>query len=155
MPRKMRTVKELQEASNHLQYEISILTSLAHGRASGFAGQGSIANALLESFIIHVRAVMDFLYADKPQTDDIIAEDFFDTPQQWTDKRPTLSELLSQTKRRAGKEVAHLTYARLDVKPETKPWPFVQITNEISTVINKFLEHVQKNKLSSQLLAHI
>jgi hypothetical protein len=150
MPRKLHTVEELREASNHLHYEIWMLTSLANGIASGISGQGPIANALLESFVIHVRAVMDFLYADKPQADDVIAEDFFDTPEQWTKKRPTLSELLSHAKHRAGKEVAHLTYARLDVTPETKPWPFVQIANEISLVINTFLENVPKNKLGSQ-----
>lgn len=150
MPRKVRTVEELREASNHLHYEIWMLTSLANGIASGIPGQGPIANALLESFVIHVRAVMDFLYADKPQVDDVIAEDFFDTPDQWTKMRSALSELLSQAKRRAGKEVAHLTYARLDVTPETKPWPFVQITNEISTVIKTFIENVPKNKLGSQ-----
>ena len=92
---------------------------------------------------------MDFLYTDKPQVDDVIAEDFFDTPQQWTNMRPILSELLSQAKRRAGKEVAHLTYARLNVTPETKPWQVIKIVNDISTVINTFLENVPKNKLSS------
>lgn len=150
MPRKVRTVEELQEASDHLYYEIWMLKALANGIASGIAGQGPIANALLESFVIHVRAVMDFLYADKPQVDDVIAEDFFDTPEHWTKMRPTLSELLSQAKRRAGKEVAHLTYARLDVTPETKPWPFIQIADEISAVINTFLENVPKNKLGSR-----
>ena len=143
-------VEELREASNHLHYEIRMLTSLANGIASGIPGQGPIANALLESFVIHVRAVMDFLYAEKPQADDVIAEDFYDTPDQWPKIRPALSELLSHAKRRAGKEVAHLTYARLDVTPEIKPWRFVQIANEILTVINTFLENVPKSKLGSQ-----
>jgi hypothetical protein len=150
MPRKTRTVNELREASNHLHYEVWMLSSLANGIASGIPGQGPIANALLESFVIHVRAIMDFLYADCPQADDVIAEDFFDNSEQWTKIRPALSQTLSQAKRRAGKEVAHLTYARLDVTPETKSWPFVQITNEVSTVINAFFQNVPKDKLGSQ-----
>ncbi len=150
MPRKVRTVDELLEASNHLHYEVWMLSSLANGIASGIPGQGPIANALLESFVIHVRAIMDFLYADNPQADDVIAEDFFGDPEQWKKTRPALSQSLSQAKRRAGKEVAHLTYARLDVTPETKPWSFVQIANEISTVMNVFLQNVPKDKMDSQ-----
>jgi hypothetical protein len=106
---------------------------------------------LLESFVVHVRAVMDFLYAsENAQADDVIAEDFFQTPESWTHLRPNLSELLSQAKRRAGKEIEHLTYARLDVTPETKPWHFVQIASEIYAVINVFLQKVSKDKLGPQ-----
>lgn len=150
MARKVRTADELLEASNHLHYEIWMLSSLANGIASGIPGQGPIANALLESFVIHVRAIMDFLYADNPQADDVVAEDFFGDPEQWKTTRPALSQSLSQAKRRAGKEIAHLTYARLNVTPETKPWSFVQIANEISTVMSVFLQNVPKDKMGSQ-----
>lgn len=152
MDRKIRTEQELQEASDHLHYEIWMLTSLAHGIASGIAGQGPIANALLESFVIHVRGLMNFLYNQSPQPDDVVAQDYFSPTDEWEWRniRPALSELLRQAKRRAGKEVAHLTYARLDVTPETKPWPIIQIANEISAVINVFLENVPKSKLGKQ-----
>jgi len=151
MPRKVRSIEELREVSNHLYYEIMMLVAVANGLALGIFGEGAVSNALLESFVVHVRAVMDFLYApEKPQTDDVIAEDFFQTSESWRQLRPSLSESLSQAKRRAGKEIAHLTYARLDVTPETKPWHFVQIANEISAVINVFLQNVSKDKLGSQ-----
>ena len=148
--RRTPTTEKLREISDHLHYEVWMLVSLAKGMASGILGQGPIANAVLESFIIHIRAVTNFLYAKEPQVDDAIAEDFFDTPEEWTKIRPALSKLLSQAKRRAGKEVAHLTYARLDVIPERKPWPFVQISDEISLVIKAFLENVPKNRLGSK-----
>ncbi len=150
MARLQRTDPELQNASHHLHYEIWMLTSLANGIGSGIAGQGPIANALLESFVIHVRTLMDFLYNDSPQPDDVIAEDYFSSPDEWRKVRPELTELLKSSKRRAGKEVAHLTYARLDVTPETKPWAFIQIANELSAIINMFLQHVPKSKLGSQ-----
>ena len=150
MDRLHRTDQELQNASDHLHYEIWMLTSLANGIGSGVAGQGPIANALLESFIIHVRTLMDFLYNDNPQPDDVIAEDYFSSPDEWRKVRPELTDLLKSSKRRAGKEVAHLTYARLDVTPETKPWAFIQIANELSAIINIFLQHVPKSKFGSQ-----
>jgi hypothetical protein len=127
--RKQRTVDDLQNASDHLYYEIWMLTTLADGLASEVAGNGPIANALLESFIIHVRVVIDFLYAIKQRPDDVIAEDFFDAPEQWTDMRPTLSELLSQTKSRADKKLAHLSYERLNATPENNNWQVVQIAS--------------------------
>jgi hypothetical protein len=150
MSRKTRTESELKEASDHLHYEIWMLTSLAHGIGTGIAGQGPIANALLESFVVHVRALMDFLYNDDPRPDDVIAEDYFGNADQWRKLRPVISESLKHAKRRAGKEVAHLTYARLDVTPETKPWRFVDIANEIAAVLNIFLENVPKSKLGRQ-----
>ena len=150
MSRKVRTEGELKEASDHLHYEIWMLTSLAHGIGSGIAGQGPIANALLESFVVHVRALMEFLYNEKPKPDDVIAEDYFEKADVWKELRPALSESLKQAKRRAGKEVAHLTYARLDVTQEAKQWPFVKIANEIAVVLNIFLEHVSKSKLGKQ-----
>ena len=150
MARKARTAEELQEASKHLYYEVTMLVNLANGIASGVAGQGPIGNALLESFITHVRNSIDFLYADNPKPDDTIAEDFFDAPEQWKRHRPALSSTLLQAKRRAGKELAHLTYARLAVTPETKPWPFMQIAREVVILIKVFIGHVSLDNLSPE-----
>ena len=63
--------------------------------------------------------------------------------------RPELTDLLKTSKRRAGKEVAHLTYARLNVTPENKPWPFIQIANEITAIITIFIQQVSKSKLGA------
>ena len=127
-----------------------MLTTLANSIASGVAGQSAMANALLESFVTHARNGIDFFYADNPKPDDVIAEDFFSAPGQWEQYRPALSQTLLQAKHRAGKELAHLTYARLDVTPETKPWPFLQIAREIADLIALFVKHVPLGNLSSE-----
>ena len=54
----------------------------------------------------------------------------------------------SKVRGRVGKEVAHLTYARLDVTAEAKAWPFVELFNEVHEVFNVFLKGVDRNKLS-------
>ena len=47
--------------------------------------------------------------------------------------------------------MAHLTYARLDAKPpEAKPWPFVELTNEIADVLDLFLRNVDRSRLSDE-----
>lgn len=150
MPRTSRELDDLRKASDLLHYEIWMLRSLANGLASDIAWERPIANALLESFVIHFRVLMYFLYPTNAKPDDIIAEDFFDTPERWSEIRPQLSESLRHAKRRADKEVAHLTYARLDVTPETKPWQFVEIADEISKIIDIFLKEVPKNMLGSR-----
>ena len=125
-----------------------MLRSLAQAMGSGITEKGWLMNALLESFVVHVRVVLDFFYNDTPRNDDVVAQDFFAPSDAWASLRPKFSELLSNARKRAGKEMAHLTYARLEVTPETKLWPFVAIANEVASVMRVFLENVPREKLS-------
>jgi hypothetical protein len=112
-------------------------------------------NALLESFVIHARALMDFMYPDKPWADDVLATQFFDTPEQWTDVRKPLeklSEELQKVKGRAGKEVAHLTFARQEITAEMKTWQYSKIAEELVALFNDFLARVPKERLGPLLL---
>jgi len=148
--RTTRTRAELIEASDHLHYEIWMFLALANGMASGVAGQGPLNNALLESFTIHARILLDFLYATKPQADDVIAEDFFPELAAWRDSRPQKSDLLASVHRRVAKEVAHLTYARQVVTADTKPWAFIQIANEVNAAFVAFLSIVPIDHLGDK-----
>lgn len=148
MARKRPTEEKLRKASDHLYYEIWMLKSLAQGLASGISGESVINNALLESFVIHARALLDFLYTDKPgHADDVVAQDFFPTPDQWHKARPGKSQTLKKVHGRVAKEVAHLTYTRQEVTPEMKGWPFIDIAKEIQIVINEFLRIVPEHLL--------
>jgi len=150
MARAKRTDAALQEASNHLHYEFSMLTSVAHAIASGMSSNGWLLNALLESFVIHFRALLDFFYpAENPKQDDVLAKDYFDDGG-WDKIKPKLSDALAKEKVRAHKEIAHLTYARLNVTPETKNWAFIDIANEMNAVMEVFLKHVPKARLGSR-----
>jgi len=151
MTRQQRTPEILCDTSEHLFYEFWMFNSLAKAMASGVFGQGAPNNAALESFTLHARALLDFLYAEKPQAGDVIAEDYFDEPSQWLTVRPEKTETLKVIHKRVGKEVAHLTYARLEVTAEAKQWPFIQIAKEINTVFDAFLNNVAKNRLGSSL----
>lgn len=149
MTRSPRSQDELRQASNHLFYEIWMFQTLAQGMASGIAGEGAINNALLESFAIHVRALTGFCYSDNPRSDDIVAEDFFSDSNEWQTKRPEKTELLDKAKKRADKEVAHLTYTRLDVTSEQKNWEFLKIFNYLQVSIKIFLDNVPIELLGS------
>lgn len=145
-----RTLHQLQQASEHLYYEFWMFSSLANGLSLNLIGDGPIGNAMLESFVIHLRSVIDFLYLERPKPDDVIAVDFFDESGQWEKIRPNLSPILDNVKHRVGKEIAHLTYQRLGLTAEQKQWHFVEISNELTKIFKLFYENVEKDKLSAK-----
>src|SRR5688572_21299671 len=108
-----RKPAELREASEHLFYELWMLDSLARLLGLGAFGHGPVSNALLESFSIHARALLQFFFPMSPKSDDVLAEDYFGGTAAWEAVRGAEPAALNQVNRRVGKEVAHLTYARL------------------------------------------
>ena len=149
--RSIRTEEELKQASNHLQYEIIMFEALAQSMALGIAGRGNVINsAFLESFTIHLRVLIGFFYSENPRNDDIIADDFFAISGEWQSIRPPKTKVLDKAKRRADKEVAHLTYTRLDITPEQKNWDFVEIFNDIQVIVKTFLNNISIDLLGSK-----
>ena len=147
MERKKRSAETLRKASDHLHYEIWMFMTVARSMATGVYGQGALNNAMLESFTIHARVLLDFFYSKRPQKDDVIAEDFFNEPAEWHNIRPEMTEILKKLNKRVGKEVAHLTYARQDITPEDKQWYLNQIAQDMSVVVNKFLANLPRELL--------
>ena len=147
MIRKQQTKETLRSASEHLFYEYWMFNCLTQSMMSGIFGQGAINNAVLESFTLHARALLDFLYSEKPKADDVLADDYFDDPVQWSSVKPEKTETLKMVHTRVGKEIAHLTYARLDINTKAKQWQFAQIANDLNTVFGQFLTSVEKDKL--------
>lgn len=144
MGRKKRTPDELRRVSEHLHYEVQMLLGSAQGLDSETKAKGTLHNALVESFAIHLRNMLDFLWPDKPKrkSDWVIAADFFPSPSDWEKLRPEISQPLLDSRVRAAKEIAPLTYARLAVDPEQKGWDVRQIANEVTQVVEKFIRHV-------------
>lgn len=152
MTRTSRTEAELYQASEHLAYEYQMFCGLALCLAQGGPSDGIVHNAALESFVIHTRIVLDFLYpsekvAKSDALDDIIADDYFDDPLVWHRARTEKSPLLAQAHRRAHKEVAHLTYTRVGIAANDKRWNFVEIARDVTEVFNRFLDLVPPDRL--------
>ena len=136
-----RSNQELVEALEHLRYEYSMLLAVSAALRSNLASDPLLRNVLLESFVIHFRALVDFLYRpDNARPDDMAAEDFLGDKTDWSEVRPTISPILDSSRRRAHKEIAHLTYARLTVTESEKEWPFSEITAEIRRLMDLFQE---------------
>jgi hypothetical protein len=142
--RKKRTPDELRQISEDLHYEVQMLLGSAQGLDSETTAEGTLHNALVESFAIHLRNMLDFLWPDKlkRKSDWVIAADFFPSPSDWEKLRPEISQQLLDSRVRAAKEIAHLTYTRPTVDPEQKDWDVRQIANEVTRVVEKFIRHV-------------
>lgn len=137
--RPQRSTEELSKALEHLHYEFSMLCAVSEALASGRTLPSWERNALLESFVVHVRTLIDFFYPSIARDNDVLAIDFFQDPAVWRELTPALSDLLATCRERAHKEIAHLTYARLAISPKDKHWRVMEIYSEIRTLMNLFL----------------
>lgn len=145
----MRDKEELKRTSSHLYYEFSMFISLTQEMFKGYS-PGTVNNALLQSFALHVRNLIDFLYNDKHQPDDVYAGDYFDTPEKWQQLRLAITPGLTKAKKRANKEVAHLTYSRLKVTQEEKIWAFVELSGEMIKAFDPFVTNVDRSLLDPE-----
>src|SRR5258708_1576575 len=111
------------------------------------------SNALVEAFALHTRNLVDFFYT--PATgDDVVAQHFFRQPGAWATVRPPLSSTLKTAKQRANKEISHLTYGRLKVTAQTKPWLVGPITSALEAVLAVFLDRADRLPDSVRLLRY-
>ncbi len=135
-----RTVEQLKNALESLKkYEVWMLWSLANILAIDNKGKGVIHNALVESFLIHARILIEFLYKNQPYKDTVRASQYFTSDSPWKSIRPQKTQLLKTTEQDAHKYLAHLTYTRLQGK---KRWPFIKIATDIETVLKVFHENL-------------
>jgi hypothetical protein len=103
--------------------------------------------------------VVDFLYPRGRglKDEDLLASDFFDSPEQWCKIRDKYvikesRKVLMDARDRADKEMVHLTYSRLKVTETGKNWYFVKIADEAQKAIKVFADNVSKNKLGPEWL---
>jgi hypothetical protein len=125
----------LRFSEEHLAYELEMFFATAAELL--FAGPNqpaTIKNALIESFLVHARAILFFFYTEKPKPDDVLAEHYIFPQNNWHDARPPIPTSLRRLQERVGKEVAHLTYSRKKIEPNNKNWDFAQIILEFIPV---------------------
>ena len=152
MPREIQSDEELKEfAEQHLAYEVNMMIGAAKGLSQPNNSQ-FVINALLESFTIHLRALIDFIWEPlNIWEDDAIACDFFNSTEQWKKVRPDFPAALEPARSRTGKEVAHLTYARMEVTPETKGWNIGEMTEAMVRALKVFADNADKKRIGKAL----
>lgn len=140
---------KLLPCSKHFLYEARMLlgTALAIGNRVGaklsIEWTGIVEDAILESFTIHFRGLLDFLYGPPyaPKKDDVLATDYS------TNWNPgIIPPHLDAERIRVNKEIVHITTVRLK-RELNKEWFFWNLAHDVETVFNKFLNEVQPQHL--------
>jgi len=128
----------LREASGHVWYEIWMLLSVGCALAGPLLGEGVARNAFVESFALHARSLVGFLFGGKVRPTDLIAADYFDSAARWAKLRGGMPPELRVIGPRVRGEIAHLSYERLAVTAETKGWDVPAIVKAIAGLGDKF-----------------
>jgi hypothetical protein len=152
---------ELREyAEQHLKYEVDmliysacILSTITEHRQRSLLSW-TINNGLLDSFAIHARSLVDFLYSRsimKDQSTDIIIEDYIDSEVVNKNRLP-IPIRLEEVLNKANKQVAHLTLQRIDYeRADKKKWNFVDIAGDILQSLASLAPHIPSTKISNNL----
>ncbi|MGD0221642.1 MAG: hypothetical protein ABSF71_04840 [Terriglobia bacterium] len=130
--------QELQQASVHVKYELDMLAATISFLSKDPGGTDQATwNAYLESFVLHLRNLIDFFYpSKKPKADDILAEHYVTNVALWNAHRPVKTNFLREAETKANKQVAHLTYTRLAAD---KNWSWAAISGDLEQVVTCFL----------------
>jgi hypothetical protein len=147
MPRQ-RHRDDLRSLSEHVLYEVQMLFVLANRLRAHVDGREklpwAIEMACVESFGMHTRVLIEFLWDDpspdrrKRFPDDGFAEDFL-PPGKWAEVRPPMSSKLEGLWSRAGREIAHLSYKRATAPEAARHWEFDVIAGAIGRAFRVFL----------------
>lgn len=108
----------MRKATVHVDYECCMLFETARkldawrGTRPATAREAIERKAVLESWLVHVRSLMQFFQAQRKYDDDVLARDYLRDPHSWTERgfKPNVKE-----RRRLdsiSKFVAHVSYAR-------------------------------------------
>lgn len=101
----------------------------------------ALQTPVLESLVTHARNLVNFLYPARVQSTDVIANDFFSGTSSWNALVPeNAPDLLEKFRRRANREVAHLTIHRISGRPDRKAYK-LEIFEEIEQTLLVFAEH--------------
>jgi hypothetical protein len=149
----------LHYADEHLQYEIDMLTwsagilaFLAIYKAEGYL-PWAINNGLLNSFALHARNLINFLYSRSMGRDfatDIVLEDYVDTDV-INNHLPPISPDLQQTLTKANKQAAHLSMERIQYEQAGKEWMFIELASQILKAFASIAPHIPDSKISDTL----
>jgi hypothetical protein len=146
-------------AEKHLQYEVDMLTwsagILAFLAKQNNAGQlpWAINNGLLNTFAVHARNLIYFLYSrskGKDYSTDLILQDYVDESDISSHLTP-ISPLLEEALIKANKQVAHLSMERIDYETTGKHWKFIEVTEHIRQSFASIIPYIPALKMNSEL----
>jgi hypothetical protein len=138
-----KTKEELEQASKHVKYELDMMAAMTSFLSKGPKGTDQATwNAYLESFVLHVRNLIEFYSRSEDTNHYIVAEHYVSDVNKWKG-RPDFTPLLEDANRRVNNFATHLTYNRLTWR---KDWEFAAIAADLEKVRICFLDHLPPDR---------
>jgi len=128
----------------HVKYELDMLA-----RTTSFLSKGrgetdqATWNAYLESFLLHVRNLIEFFYLPGMKKGLILAEHYVSDVAERRSSRHDRTHLLKDAELRVNNLGHHLTYMRLALDMK---WQFADLQANLEQVFNCFLKHLPPDR---------
>lgn len=140
-------------SKEHLYYEIAMFVFVSNiefdDKQSNFR---FLLNMKIEVFVIHLRNLVNFLYpSNDPRKDDVVANNFFSEYGEWEKIKPSLSDNLDKARKRAHKEVGHITTKRVYGQSELKVWDIPNLSKELINILRIFSKNADRDKLDQSI----
>ena len=137
-------------SKEHLYYEIDMLYGSVKTLVDGVENP-YIYNALLEAFVLHTSIILDFFYKPQIKRDDARAIHYISDRKSWAGALPPYDRHFRKFSQKRNKDVAHLSYKRLDVPQEGRSWGAVKIVKEIQKIVDTFLDKADPKLIHPRL----
>jgi hypothetical protein len=152
-----RTPDELRESSKHVFWGMRFLSErlefiLRFSKKGNYGEMDGILASIHDSFLIYARKMIEFLYNSTKSVydNDLIAEDFFNTPETWRSLRPLQPDVLKRAREDVGKLLAHFTYRVKEIPSGRITWETSDIYVGVFLALQKFLIEVDPALLDEQ-----
>jgi len=140
-----RTDEKLRQGAKSVNYEIKMLLGTMTYRSDPL--DPIMSNMILESFLVHVRNLFEFLFkrmekhGDEVRSAQFITDD--DKNKIWRVKQKEFEDILQDEMGRIHKRLAHISYDRDSCD---RGWVKVNLVIELRNMMQSFINHVPEDK---------
>ena len=131
-------------SGEHLLYELQMFVYAGRELARPHLA-GPMRSVVIESFVIHLRNLIDFFFTTPTHDDDVAAVHFYP---EWNEVMP---HILKLARDRANKELSHLTLQRKTGRHPDKPWDVAALFRSVHQVAKRFVNKASPAKLSPEV----
>lgn len=150
---KLRTDEELRLLSDHVLWHVKMLFGLsdrieATALRVGPSFSAPEDAALLESFAVHARALIEFFWKEGTAwPEDGRAVQFFNDGE-WAEIRRPMEATLDTVFERASWGIVHISFKRVVEPAEASEWRFTQVAAAIGRCLQLFIQNVPDTRVS-------
>lgn len=161
MPKTFSDAELMAYSDDHIAYEVERffwLTELLTDPSTTLSASSRedarrLNHALIESFALHLRNLLEFLYDDKDSSNIVAAQ--FCARGVWKLDPKAKPPVLGKAWGAANEQIAHLTDKRKPRDSPDKVWPFKEIADAIRPLIERFTANALTGRLSLKVAAAI